>query len=242
MMTSTELLVTEVRAGLGVCRTAWLGRHRDYQQVWDLQRRLVGLRADGLIPDTLLLLEHAPVYTAGRRSVPEHVLLDADGLRRLGVSLIEVDRGGQVVYHGPGQLVGYPVLGLAQRGMGPREYVRALERVLVATVRDFGIAAGTEEGLTGVWADGAKLAAIGVKVSRGVTMHGFALNVDPDLAYYRHIVACGVPDREVTSMARLLRRPVEMTAVRRRLARHFGTTFGVRMRVVSASTVFQESS
>ena len=209
-----------------LCRAAWLGDGVDYLQAWELQRRLAAERAEGRIPDTLLLLEHAPVYTAGRRSLPEHVLLNARGLQALGVPLVETDRGGQVTYHGPGQLVGYPILSLAERGMGPREYVRMLERVLVETVASFGLDAGTQEGLTGVWIADAKVAAIGVKISRGTTLHGFALNVDPDLGYYRHIVACGLPGRGVTSMAKLLGRPVEMAEVRRRLVERFGVEVG----------------
>ena len=134
-----------------------------------------------------------------------------------------------MTYHGPGQLVGYPILSLAERGMGPREYVRALERVLVETLSDFGIDAAQGEELTGVWASGAKVAAIGVKVSRGVTLHGFALNVAPDLSYYRHIIPCGIHGGEVTSMARLLGRPVAMEAVRRRLVHHFSDAFEVKM-------------
>ena len=223
---------THQRAGSspGVCRVAWLGRDVDYMEAWEMQRRLAAQRAEGRIPDTLLLLEHAPVYTAGRRSfLPHHVLLDDQGLRAIGVPLIETDRGGQVTYHGPGQLVGYPILSLAERAMGPREYVRALERVLVETLSDFGIDAAQGEELTGVWASGAKIAAIGVKVSRGVTLHGFALNVAPDLSYYRHIVPCGIHDGEVTSMARLLGCAVATEAVRRCLVRHFSRRFSVQV-------------
>ena len=210
-----------------LCRVCWLGQDVEYQAAWDLQRRLAAERAAGTCADTLLLLEHAPVYTAGRRAPPEHVLLDADGLRRLGVPLIETDRGGQVAYHGPGQLVGYPILELRDHGMGPRQYVRLLERVLVETLAAFDIHAHTEEGLTGVWVYTEKVAAIGVKLSRGVTLHGFSLNVDPDLDYYRHIVACGITSREVTSMARLLKHDVPMDAVRRALVRHFAECCGV---------------
>ena len=211
------------------CHVTWLGRDVDYLEAWELQRSLLVQRAEGRIPDTLLLLEHAPVYTAGRRSQPGDVLLYAGGLQKLRVSLVETDRGGQVTYHGPGQLVGYPILSLAERGMGPREYVCALQRVLVATLAGFGISAGTDEQYTGVWAAGAKVAAIGVKVSRGVTMHGFALNVDPDLGLFRHIVPCGIPDLEVTSMARLLGRAVAEDDVRRSLMRHFARSFDVQV-------------
>jgi lipoyl(octanoyl) transferase len=214
-----------------------MGRHVDYQEVWDLQRCLAAERASRNITDTLLLLEHTHVYTAGRRSSREHVLLDAVGLRHLGVPLIETDRGGQVTYHGPGQLVGYPVMDLRERGMGPRQYLRMLERVLVETLTDFGIHAHTEDDLTGVWVYGSKIAAIGVKVSRGVAFHGFALNVDPDLDYYRHIVPCGIADRDVTSMTRLLKYAVPMDAVRKALVRRFSACCGVTLQQVPASAL-----
>jgi lipoyl(octanoyl) transferase len=222
-----------------LCRAAWMGEGIDYLEAWELQRRLVIQRAECRIPDMLLLLEHAPVYTAGRRSMPEHVLLNAGGLQALGVPLVETDRGGQVTYHGPGQLIGYPILSLAERVMGPREYVRMLERVLVETVASFELSASTQEGLTGVWIADAKVAAIGVKISRGITLHGFALNVDPDLNYYRNIVACGMPDRGVTSMARLLGRPVEVAEVRRRLVARFAERFGVEVSWVDAEDVLR---
>ena len=220
-----------------LCRTCWLGRDVDYREAWKLQCRLAEQRAKGAIPDTLLLLEHAHVYTAGRLSPPEHLLLDTEGLRTLGVPLVETDRGGLVTYHGPGQLMGYPVLSLAEWGTGPRRYVRFLEQVLVETLADFGICAHTEEGLPGVWVYGAKIAAIGVRISRGVTLHGLALNVDPDLDYYQHIVPCGVPDGDVTSMARLLRHAVPMDAVRRALMRHFAHWAGATLEPFPASAL-----
>ena len=225
---------TGAAVGLAPCRVAWLGRDVDYNDAWALQRRLVDLRAEADIPDTLLLLEHAPVYTAGRRSEPEHVLLDEAGLRKLGIPVVETDRGGQVTYHGPGQLVGYPIISLTERDMGPKQYVRTLESVLLDTLADLDVTSGVIDGLTGVWADGAKVAAIGVKISRGVTMHGFALNVDPDMSAYEHIVACGITDREVTSVAKLLGRSVAMDVVRERVAHHFAKWFGVQTTVVEA--------
>ena len=202
-----------------------------------MQRRLVAERAAGQIPDTLLLLEHAHVYTAGRRSPPEHVLLDAVGLRQLGVPLVETDRGGEVTYHGPGQLIGYPIVSLRDRGLGPWQYVRELERLLIDTLACFDICAHVEQGLTGVWVYRAKIGAIGVKVSQGVAHHGFALNVAPDLDYYRHIVPCGIADREVTSMAKLLGYPVPMDAVRRALVRRFALQFGMTRQQVPVSAL-----
>ena len=195
-------------------QVSWLGQGIGYTNALTLQRRLVDQRADGVVSDTLLLLEHAPVYTRGRRAPAEHVLLDAEELSRLGVPLVTTDRGGQVTYHGPGQLVGYPIISLAERRMGPRAYVCALEQALAMALAEFGIDAHASEDSPGIWAGGGKIAAIGVKVSRGVAHHGFALNVDPDLAFYSHIIPCGITDRPVTSMARLLGRPVSVEQVR----------------------------
>lgn len=176
----------------------WLGEGIDYAWAWDLQRSLLEERVAGAREDTLLLMGHAPVYTAGRRSLPEHVIAE------LSAPLVETDRGGQTTYHGPGQLVGYPIVSLTELGLGPKRYVAAVERALISTLHEFGVAARREDGLTGVWTDAGKIAAIGVKVSRGVTMHGFALNVATDLRAYAPIVPCGIGDRPVTSLAALL--------------------------------------
>jgi lipoate-protein ligase B len=201
----------------------------DYHQSWDIQRRLATERAEAGGTDTLLLLEHPHVYTTGRRSQEGEVLLDERGLGDLGVQVVEADRGGQVTYHGPGQLVGYPIISLTPLHIGPRQYIRTLEQMLIRTLADFGIQAHVEPGLTGVWVYAAKVAAIGVKLSKGVTMHGFSLNVEPDLDYYQHIVPCGIYDRGVTSMSRLLGYSVPMDAVRKRVASHFGESFGLRL-------------
>ena len=177
-----------------VGRVRWLGEGVDYRATWDLQRRLAAQRADGLVPDTLLLLEHSPVYTAGRRAVPEHLLAE------LGAPLVETDRGGQTTYHGPGQLVGYPIVSLRELGLGPREYVTALEGAIIDTLGAMGIQAWREDGLTAVWTAQGKVAAIGVKISRAVTLHGFALNVTTDLSAYDAIVPCGITGRSVVSV------------------------------------------
>lgn len=176
----------------------------DYREGWDRQRSLVDAHAaDPATPDTLLLLEHPAVYTLGRRADPAHVLLDRAQLRARGIDLVEVDRGGDVTYHGPGQLVGYPILRLA-RARGVVDYVRALEDVLLLALSRLGVDASRQPGLTGVWVGDEKVAAIGVRVAAGgVTSHGFALNVDPDLADFAGIVPCGIADRGVTSLARL---------------------------------------
>jgi lipoate-protein ligase B len=175
-----------------------------------------------------LLLEHPPVYTRGRLSRPEHISLTPDQLRAKGISIYDTDRGGQVTYHGPGQLVGYPVVDLREWG-GPVKYVRTLERIIIDTLADFEIQGGPEPGLTGVWVGDAKIAAIGVRISRGVAYHGFAINVNTDLSYYDHIVSCGIEDRPVTSMTRLLGEEVEMEMVEYSVAYQFGKGMGFRM-------------
>jgi lipoate-protein ligase B len=200
----------------------------EYRQAWDLQVRLAAAVHDGEKPNTLLLLEHPPVFTRGRLSRPEHVLLKPDELARRGISVYETDRGGQVTFHGPGQLVGYPVVDLRQWA-GPIKYVRTLEQVILGTLADFGMSAGVVEGITGVWADDAKIAAIGVKISRGIAYHGFAINVNTDLAYFDYIVPCGITGRPMTSMAQLLGKPIDLEMVQYSLAYQFGEAMGFRM-------------
>ena len=173
----------------------------DYDAAFALQRRLHARVADGDLPDVLLLLEHPHVYTLGRRGSMDDILVPQARLTEMGVQVRHVDRGGQVTYHGPGQLAGYPIVNLRRRGRGPLSYVRGLEGAIIGTLAEFAIEAGSDERPTGVWAGEAKIAAIGVKISRGVTTHGFALNVDPDLTFFDHIVPCGMPDTSVTSMA-----------------------------------------
>ena len=200
----------------------------EYHRAWELQVELATKVHDGAQPNTLLLLEHSPVYTKGRLSKPEHILLSDEELRQKGIGVYEADRGGQVPFHGPGQLVAYPVVDLREWG-GPVKYVRTLERIIVDSLADFKITAETIDGITGVWVDGAKIAAIGVKISRGVAYHGFAINVTTDLSYYSHIVPCGIADRPVTSMAEVLGEDVDMGMAQYSLAYQFGKGMGFRM-------------
>ena len=211
-----------------LCRYAWLGTV-GYRCARALQDELVNQVHDGDSPNTLLLLEHPHVYTRGRLSRDEHLLTPGDELASAGVPVHETDRGGQITYHGPGQLVGYPIINLRNWGGGPLQYVRTLEQVIVEALADFGITAHTEPGLTGVWTAGGKIAAIGVKISRGITFHGFAINVNTDLSYYRHIVPCGITDRPVTSLAAELDEDADLEAVRYSLVYRFGRTMGLRM-------------
>ncbi len=176
----------------------------EYQEAWAEQRRLLeACREDGR--GRLLLLEHPPTYTFGARGRQEHLLLREKSLAELGASVHRVDRGGDITFHGPGQLVGYPILDLRRWNQGPLWHVRSLEHVLIEALSVFGIAGRRVPGRPGVWVGEAKIAAIGVRVSRGITSHGFALNVNPDLRYFSYIIPCGLPDARVTSMAEVLR-------------------------------------
>jgi lipoic acid synthetase len=200
----------------------WLGVV-PYREAEALQRAVHEHAPD----DYLLLQEHPHVYTLGSSAHAEHILRDPASV---GAELVEADRGGDVTYHGPGQLVGYPIVSLAEWRAGQRDvvaYVRRLEDVLIAVLADFGIAARRSEGYTGVWVGDEKIAAIGVRVARGRTRHGFALNVDPDLSMFEHIVPCGIRDRGVTSMTKVLGRPVAMREVVDRVVAHFSDAFEV---------------
>ncbi len=207
------------------CWQVDLGR-RGYEEALALQSRLVAARQEGRVPDILVFVEHPPTYTLGRSARREHLLVDAATLDKLEASVIETDRGGDVTFHGPGQLVGYPIVDLKSWKPDVHEYLRALEALLIDAVREFGIQATREEGLTGVWHPRGKLAAIGVRVSRWVTSHGFALNVATDLEYFKHIVPCGIFGRTVSSMENVLEAPVALGPVRDAVSRAFARTFG----------------
>ena len=198
-----------------------------YQAALDLQKQLVEQRKQGRIPDQLLLLEHPPVITLGARNhnARANVLETAESLAQKGVELFETGRGGDVTYHGPGQLVGYPIIELPADRHDVHRYVRDLEEVLIQAVSDFGLAAARIPGLTGIWVGDNKLAAIGVRISRWVTSHGFALNVSTDLSNFGLIVPCGITDKGVTSMERVLGRPVPMAEVITAVALRFEQRF-----------------
>jgi len=196
-----------------------------YEDALALQRSLVDDRRAGRIGDTLLLLEHPHVITLGVRGRRSHVLASAETLAARGVGIHETGRGGDVTYHGPGQIVGYPILDLNPDRRDVHQYVRDLEEVLIRTAADFGIAAGRVSGLTGVWVGEEKLAAIGVRIARWITSHGFALNVSTNLDYFNLIVPCGIVDRGVTSISRLLGQTVEFGKVEECIASHFSNVF-----------------
>jgi lipoyl(octanoyl) transferase len=231
----------------------------DYATGVRLQEKLVALRKEGRVGDVLLLLEHTPVITLGRNAKSINILASPESLAQRGVEVLECDRGGDVTFHGPGQLVAYPIFDLrgfpfadgVRKTLGAIEYVRRLEEVLIRTCADFGIPAKRITGLTGVWTDDAragtgiparpsraqldndqehaasesKIAALGVHISRGVTSHGVALNVNTDLSFFDLIVPCGISSKPVTSMCKELKRPVALQEVAHSLSRNFGTVF-----------------
>ncbi|HEY3375799.1 MAG TPA: lipoyl(octanoyl) transferase LipB [Candidatus Aquicultor sp.] len=209
----------------------------EYKNALDVQENLVALRQESKIPDTLLLLEHPHVYTTGRRFNPSHLLLGEEDMVRFGISMFHTDRGGEVTYHGPGQLVGYPILEIAGIPM-IRFYLRALEETLICAVLDFGILAERMPGHPGVWVGPEKLASIGLRIGRGVSKHGFALNVSTDLSYFNGIIPCGLYDAGVTSMSKLLGREIPVASVRESVIRHFAQVFGRNMTFIAKDTIY----
>ena len=197
-----------------------------YAEGLDLQARLVADRQAGHIGDTLVLLEHDPVFTLGRNARQANVLLPEAELRARGFEVFETGRGGDVTYHGPGQIVGYPILDLSPDRRDVHRYVRDLEEVMIGTCADYGVAARRIAGLTGAWVGDAKIGAIGVRIARWVTSHGFAFNVATDLAPFGLIVPCGIRERGVTSLERLLGRSVALDEVASRLVARFVEVFG----------------
>ena len=200
----------------------------EYGDASRFQRELADARGRGLIPDTLVLLEHPPVLTLGRRANRENVLFSEEQLRQRGIALYQSSRGGDVTYHGPGQLVGYPILGLRDLGIGAAAYVHTLEATLIDLLHAFGVEGRTDPDYIGVWVGRQKVAAIGVAISGGVTMHGFALNVDPDLSHFQLINPCGITDRGVTSLSRVIGRDFSVDEVRPLLIESFERRFGIK--------------
>ena len=197
-----------------------LGR-KAYEEVWDRQKKLVDERRMGIVPDTLILVEHDPVYTLGKNSNENHLLKSRD----VHIPVYQIERGGDVTFHGPGQLVGYPILDLHHHRLSVSWYMRTLEEMLIRTVGQFGIEARRREGLTGVWVGEEKIAALGVRLSRWVSMHGFALNVNTDLEFFDGIIPCGIFEYEDTSMAQILGKEVCMVEVEETLVTIFRLLF-----------------
>jgi len=207
----------------------------DYAEAYDIQKRLWSQKVAGQDADVLLLLEHPPTFTIGKSGKLENLLLPREGLAGEGVSLFFTDRGGDITYHGPGQLVAYPIIDLRNRGKDIHRYIHDLEEVVIRTLADFSIAARRDEKNVGVWVGNDEIAAIGVSVRRWIAMHGLALNVNPTLKHFSFINPCGLLDRGVTSMAKVLSRDVPMEAVAKGLVAHFSEVFDTHIEWGSVS-------
>ncbi len=213
-----------------------LGR-TDYRACWVLQRDLLRHRQEQQIADTLLLTEHDHVYTIGRSGSELHLLADADELMSMGVDVVQCDRGGDITYHGPGQVVGYPILDLTDYYLDLHRYLRDLEEVVIRTLAPYGVRAGRHADYTGVWVGDEKICAIGVKTDRWVTMHGFALNVNTDLSYFDRIIPCGIMEKGVTSLQEILGSAIPVPEVMHGVAGHFAHVFGVVIDELSESGI-----
>lgn len=192
-----------------------------YQQTWDMQKEMQSQRINNKIDDTVLLVEHEPVYTFGKNANENHLLQNYPE----DVKVFHIERGGDITFHGPGQLVGYPIIDLHNYKMSISWYMRSLEAVIINTLNHYGIAAEHKKGLTGVWVKEEKIAALGVRISRWVTMHGFALNVNTELHYYDGIIPCGIFEYGVTSMKKLLGTAIKMDEVKKLLIKEFNMVF-----------------
>ncbi len=212
----------------GVVRL-WRAGLVEYARALEWQHARAAALAAGSEGEALALLEHPPVYTLGARGDDSHLLATPQVLAAFGAEVVRTDRGGNVTFHGPGQLVAYPILDLRGRGVGAASYVRSLEAIMIEAVARFGVRGECVRGRPGVWVDGAKLAAVGVRVSRGISRHGLALNVSTDLEWFARIVPCGIPDIEATSLERLLGAAPAMREVEDALAEAFEREFGCRL-------------
>ena len=208
-----------------------LGR-LDYRAAWDVQLETHAAVAEGRTPPTLLLVEHPPVITFGKKGGRANLLADPAALEAQGFSLYDIERGGDVTYHGPGQLVGYPILPV---GRMVRSYLRNLEAVMVQVLAEYGLTGEGSPGYAGVWVGDEKVVAIGVAIKRNVSFHGFAMNVSTDLSHFSHIVPCGIQDKGVTSLSRLLGRPVSLTEVKPKLLKAFADVFDVTLHTQPAT-------
>jgi lipoyl(octanoyl) transferase len=226
-----------------ICQIVELGL-MGYAQAWTLQKRVVAARKAGAVDDVLLLCEHPHVITQGRNGKREHLLASEHVLQQKGVEFHATDRGGDITYHGPGQILGYPILNLGAIRRDVGWYVRMLEEAMIQATAELGVAAKRVEGKTGIWAGyenaEEKLAAIGVHISRWVTSHGFAYNVSTDLRYFDLIVPCGIADRKATSLEKLLGRSVKQEEIAPRIAKHFGDVFGLELKETSGTELLDK--
>ncbi len=197
----------------------------DYKKAWDLQNQIHSLRIKNQIEDSLLLLEHPNTYTLGKTAHLENLICDNDFLMKNEISVFNIDRGGDITYHGPGQLVGYPIINLSIWLPDSHKYLRALEEVIIKVCSDYGINAERNEKYTGVWIEERKIASIGIKISRWVTMHGFAFNVNTDLSLFDGIIPCGITDKAVTSLQYELGTSIQISEVKEKVVHYFKEIF-----------------
>jgi len=209
-----------------LCTLYWLGQI-DYGEAYDIQKKLWSQKMNGRAEDALLLLSHPPTFTIGKSGKLDNLLLNKEELAGKGISLFFIDRGGDITYHGPGQLVVYPIIDLKDRGKDIHRYIHCLEEVVIRTLASLSIEAQRDEKHVGVWVGDEKIAAIGVRIKNWITMHGLALNVNPDLEYFSFINPCGILDKGVTSITGLLSREVPMEVVVKELVKQFSDVFGV---------------
>ena len=210
-----------------------------YEEVWRLQKQFHKMRVKEILGDILLFTEHEHIYTIGKAGDERDLKISEELLKHLGVKVLKIDRGGKITYHGPGQIVGYPIFHLEKMKIDIHTYLRRIEEVIILTLSDFGIKGQRKNGLTGVWVGDEKIASIGIKVSQWVTMHGFALNVNTDLRYFDFIFPCGLKDVSMTSMKKLLGREVDMSEVKKSLKEKFETVFSLKF-VQSCLEIFEK--
>jgi lipoyl(octanoyl) transferase len=197
----------------------------DYKDTWELQKDLMDKRVKNEIPDTLLLLEHPHTYTLGKVADRSNLIGNHDYLKKHDIKVYDIDRGGDITYHGPGQVVGYPIIDLKDWKMDTHLYLRSLEEVIIKVLIDYNIQSGRKEEYTGVWLGERKICAMGIKVSRWVTMHGFAFNVNTDLSFFNGIIPCGIADKEVTSLENELNKEIKLNEVHQKIINNFKTVF-----------------
>lgn len=216
-----------------------IGRTR-YADAWELQKKIFSARCDQRIGDCLLLTEHEPVFTLGKGADENHLLANDRELDEKKIDMFWIDRGGDVTFHGPGQIVGYPIIDLNRHYLDIHRYLRDIEEVIIRTLADYGIVSGREKEFTGVWVNSEKIAALGVKVSKWVTMHGFALNVNTDLSFFDRIIPCGIFHKGVTSIGQVLGKHVELSDVHQHLIAHFSEVFSSEIKQISKEELLSQ--
>lgn len=209
-----------------------------YEEAFALQESLVAKRSQGKMCDTLILLEHPPVVTLTRAKAAGNIIVPLEKLKNEGIALHKTNRGGDITYHGPGQLVGYPILDLNDHGKDLHRYVHTIEEMLIKVLKDYGVEGHRERGYPGVWVKGEKIAAIGIAVKKGwISMHGFSLNIDCRLDHFALIIPCGIKNKSVTSLRKALGKPVDKQQVRQRLLQHFSDLFHLNVKTLALENI-----